>query len=99
MTSLENSVAELDRVVNRYLLTDMEVQLTNEVIRLKEEIKLYKKVVGMIDNYIHLNNLYSEKIDYDFEDNPYVLYTTDEDAVRDLEQIIGIVKKEGDSDV
>lgn len=38
----------------------------------------YKSRIEKAVEYIENNNLYDEILDYDYEENPYVSYTTDE---------------------
>ena len=53
-------------------------QLVLDYIGIRQEKEDYKSRIEKAVEYIKNNNLYDEILDYDYEENPYVSYTTDE---------------------
>ena len=45
---------------------------------MEQKLENYKSRIEKAVEYIENNSLYDEILDYDYEENPYILYTTDE---------------------
>jgi len=66
-----------DQNINEILKKDLEI-CAKQYKKSDEKLEKYKSRIEKAVEFIENNSLYDEILDYDYEENPYISYTTDE---------------------